>query len=269
MRGGSEQRVDHRVAQRRLRAVPARTPGSDYAGLPSHEPTGSHRRASSTAPSCPVRRGSWPPRRDSEAGSRPERPPEAGRQEVVVAPQAGDSGAAPGGDGGGVGAAAAATAARPGDPHNDGGQRHYTPPPCRGSEPLVVGGCVSPPAHQIARDSANPAVVEQLLLFQSSPLVLFHYGIDRLIASLGCCSRTVVAIKATATRQNRFSKSRPNRKFRGFFIFLYASQQIQLFRVPMRYVGLVPAGPHPTRSEDLSTFVDTSRVSGLTATPWQ
>ena len=52
------------------------------------------------------------------------------------------------------------------------GRRHHTPPPSRGlavvnqlllAQPLVVGGCVTPPAHQLARDSAPPAAVEQQL----------------------------------------------------------------------------------------------------------
>ena len=68
VRGGIEQRVDHRGTQHRQRAGPrARTPGTNCAGPPSHEP--SHRRASSTAPSCPVGRGPSPPRRESAAAA--------------------------------------------------------------------------------------------------------------------------------------------------------------------------------------------------------
>ena len=60
----------------------------------------------------------------------------------------------------------AATAGRLPDPYDDGGRWHHTPPAVDQlllAQPLVVGGCVAPPAHQVARDSPHPAAVEQQL----------------------------------------------------------------------------------------------------------
>ena len=62
----------------------------------------------------------------------------------------------------------AATAVRPSDPYDDGGRRilrHVLAAVNQLllAQPLVVGGCVTPPAHRIARDAAHPAAVEQQL----------------------------------------------------------------------------------------------------------
>ena len=72
----------------------------------------------------------------------------------------------------------AATEVCPTDPHDDGGRREHNPLPATHmttldlvaavnqlllAQPLVVGGCLTPPAHQVARDSVHPAAVEQQL----------------------------------------------------------------------------------------------------------